>query len=98
MNIPFQMRPQNLSDFFGQEHLVGKEGIIRKMIESDQIFSMIFWGPPGSGKTTLGYIISKETGSDFHHLLAVESGKDELRKIIKLVKENQLQGKKTILF
>lgn len=98
MNLPYTMRPENLSEFAGQEHLVGSGGIIRKMIESDKLFSMIFWGPPGSGKTTLGYIISKETGSDYYHLSAVESGKEELRGIIKKAEENRKADRKTILF
>jgi len=98
MNIAYKMRPQNLSEFVGQDHLVGEGKIIRKIIETDTLFSMIFWGPPGSGKTTLAYIISKEINSDFHHLSAVEAGKDFLRKVIETAKANRQIGKKTILF
>ncbi|MCL4338258.1 replication-associated recombination protein A [Patescibacteria group bacterium] len=98
MNLAYSLRPKSLADFVGQEHLVGWGRIIRKMIEGDNLFSMIFWGPPGSGKTTLAYIISQETGADFHQLSAVESGKEALLKIINLAKLNQQIGKKTILF
>jgi putative ATPase len=98
MNLAFKLRPQTLSEFVGQEHLVGKEGIIRKMITGNRLFSLIFWGPPGSGKTTLAYIISKETDSEFFHMSAVESGKEDLRKIITKAQNNEQYGKKTILF
>lgn len=98
MNLAYRMRPRTLSDFLGQHHLVADGKIIRKMIESDQLFSMIFWGPPGSGKTTLAQIISSETKADFHLLSGVTSGKDDLREVIKIATENQNQGKRTILF
>ncbi|MDP2649403.1 MAG: replication-associated recombination protein A [bacterium] len=98
MNLAYRLRPQNLSEFIGQEHLVGKGRIIRKMIESDSIFPMILWGPPGSGKTTLAYIISKETNSIFFAFSAVTTGKDDLRKVVKSAKEAKEQGKRTILF
>lgn len=88
MNLAFSLRPQNLSEFVGQHHIVGEGKIIRKMIESDNLFSMILWGPPGSGKTTLAHIISKETKSDFHILSGVTSGKADLLKIIEIAKKN----------
>lgn len=94
MNLAFKMRPQNLDEFFGQEHIVGNDKIIRKMIETDSLFSMIFWGPPGSGKTTLANIIAKETNSDFYSISAVSSGKDQLKKIIDSARRNS----RTILF
>ena len=98
MNLAFRLRPTNLEDFFGQEHLVGPDKILRRMIERKTLFSMILWGPPGSGKTTLAQIISKSTNSDFHSFSAVQTGKDDLRKIIISAKQNQEKGKKTILF
>ncbi len=98
MNLAYRMRPQNLSEFFGQEHLVGPDKILRKMIEGKSISSMVFWGPPGSGKTTLAQIISVSTNSDFHTFSAVQTGKDDLRKIIKIAKDNRISNKKTILF
>lgn len=91
-------RPRNLENFFGQQHLIGEKGPIKKFLESGRIPSMIFWGPPGTGKTTLAYIISLNLYYDFHKLQAVNSGKDMLRKIIKVALTNQQYGKKTILF
>ncbi len=75
-------RPTNLDSFIGQEHLVGKNMPIRKIIESGQVFSMIFWGPPGVGKTTLARIIAKETKRDFFELSAVSAGKADIRKVV----------------
>ncbi|RJQ36567.1 replication-associated recombination protein A [Candidatus Microgenomates bacterium] len=98
MSLAFNLRPQNLKEFVGQKHLVGEGRIIGKMIESDTLFSMILWGPPGSGKTTLANIISKETNSDFHALSAVSMGKEALFKIIEIAKKAQEKNKKTILF
>lgn len=98
MNLAYKLRPTTLSEFVGQEHLVGKGKIIRAMIEGDQLFSMIFWGPPGSGKTTLASIISKETNSEFYELSGVESGKGDLKDIILKAKEHKMMGKRTILF
>jgi len=91
-------RPKTLDDFIGQEHLVGENGPIRKFLKTGIIPSMIFWGPPGTGKTTLAYIISLNLYYDFHKLQAVTAGKDALRKIIKIALNNQQYGKKTILF
>ena len=73
-----KMRPKTLDDFYGQEKLVGKGGPIRMMIEDDKVSSMIFWGPPGVGKTTLAHIIAKETNSAFYELSAVTSGVKEI--------------------
>lgn len=98
MNLAFRLRPTTLDEFVGQEHLVGKDKIIRKMIESGSCFSMILWGPPGSGKTTLAYIIAKAIKVDFYPLSAVTSGKEDLIKIINKSRENQRHNIKTILF
>lgn len=98
MNLAYRLRPQNLDEFFGQEHLVGRNGLIRKMIESDSLFSMILWGPPGSGKTTLAHIISKETKSVFHGLSGVTAGKADLQAIVQSAKKDQENSKRTIVF
>lgn len=98
MNLAYRLRPQSLNEFFGQEHLVGKDKIIRRMIESSSAFPMILWGPPGSGKTTLAAIIASSTKSDFYTLSAVVSGKEELLKVIKKAESNAKIKRKTILF
>ena len=81
-----RLRPRNLDDFLGQNHLTGKNSPIRKCIESGSIPSMIFWGPPGVGKTTLAQLISKETERTFFTLSAINSGVKEIREIIQKVK------------
>jgi putative ATPase len=98
MNLAYRLRPQNLTEFIGQKHLVGEGSIIQKMLTSGSLFSMIFWGPPGSGKTTLAKIIARETDADFHELSATSTGKDDLRQVIKIARENANFKKKTILF
>jgi putative ATPase len=98
VNIASLLRPKTLDEFVGQEELVGDGKLIRKMIERDQLSSMILWGPPGSGKTTLAHIISKETGSDFHQISGVTAGKEDLKKVIEIARENNKYTKRTILF
>jgi len=94
-----QLRPQKLSEFVGQEHLVGKNGVIRKLIEKDQLVSMIFWGPPGSGKTTLASIIANVTKSYFVHTSAVTTTLEDVRKVVKEAKERlQAYRQRTIFF
>lgn len=93
-----RMRPEKLEDFFGQSELVGEHAFLKKAIQNDTVPSLIFWGPPGSGKTTLASIIAHETNSDFVPLSAVTSGIKELRKIISRAEENVWVGKKTIVF
>lgn len=92
------MRPQTLSDYVGQEDLVGDGKLIRRMIESGNLFSIILWGPPGSGKTTLASIIAHEVAADFHVLSAVSTGKEDLNKIVKKAQEQTLFQKRTVLF
>jgi putative ATPase len=94
-----RMRPRNLDEFCGQRHIVGEGAMIRKAIEQDRIFSMILWGPPGCGKTTLARIIAGETRSYFVHFSAVLSGVKEIREVIKEAHNQQkLFRKRTILF
>jgi len=91
-----KMRPLNLEDFVGHEKVVGQGKMLRQLIENDKIPSMIFWGPPGSGKTTLAKIIAGTTDSQFVSFSAVTCGVKDLREIIKVAKERS--EKKTILF
>ncbi len=91
MNQPLadKIRPKSLDEFIGQEHLVGQEKPIKLAIENDKIFSMIFWGPPGCGKTTLARIIANQTNAQFIHLSAVSAKKEDVRQIIKKIKSGQ---------
>jgi len=93
-----RMRPDNLKDFLGQEDLIGKGKLFQKAIEKDKIPSMIFWGPPGTGKTTLAFIIAKKTKSEFKELSATSSGLKDLREMIELAEQNERFKKRTILF
>lgn len=92
-----RVRPKDLNDFVGQKQIVGKNGVLRKLIESDQLVSMIFWGPPGCGKTTLARIIASSTNSHFVSLSAVTTGLDEVRKIIREAKERINNGEQLSL-
>lgn len=93
-----RMRPEAIGDFLGQDEIVGKDKLLRKAIEADNLPSMIFWGPPGSGKTTLAFIIAKQTKSEFVRFSAVTSGVAELRKVIEIAEMDKRLGKRTILF
>src|SRR3989344_1505132 len=94
-----RIRPDSLHDFVGQEHIIGEGKMLRQVIEGDEVPSMILWGPPGSGKTTLGRIIAAMTKSAFVLFHAVTSGVGELRRVIQTAEERQkLYSKRTILF
>lgn len=94
-----KMRPKTLDEVLGQEHLTGENGTIRKMLENDTLNSLIFWGPPGTGKTTLAEIISEKSGRKFYKLSAVSSGVKDVRDVIEdAKKQNLFSGKSPILF
>lgn len=94
-----RLRPKTLDEVLGQEHLTGKKGTIRKMLENDSLNSLILWGPPGTGKTTLAEIISEQSGRKFFKLSAVSSGVKDVRDVIEdAKKQNLFSGKSPILF
>ena len=96
--LAYRMRPRNLNEFVGQEHLIGENKILRKIIESDHIPSMIFWGPPGVGKTTLARIIARATKSEFITFSAVTSGIKEIKQVMEEADTNKKMGINTIVF
>jgi len=95
-----RMRPQNFAEFFGQTEIVGEGKLLRRLVENDDLSSLIFWGPPGVGKTTLAKIIAVQTKAHFTELSAVDSGKEELRRVLKEAKDRLygLEKQKTVLF
>ena len=93
-----RMRPESLKDFVGQKHLLGEGKVLRRLIESDNISSMIFWGPPGVGKTTLAQIIAGSTKSKFINFSAVISGIKDIRTVMQQAENNRHYGEKTIVF
>ncbi|HLG78612.1 MAG TPA: replication-associated recombination protein A [Ktedonobacteraceae bacterium] len=93
-----RMRPRTLDEVVGQQHLLGADKILRRSIEADRISSMIFWGPPGSGKTTLAEVIAQHTHARFVRLSAVSAGVADLRKTVEEARRLRASGKRTILF
>jgi len=92
------MRPRCIAEFTGQEHLLGEGRILRRMIETDSLSSLIFWGPPGCGKTTLAHVIAAETRSHFIFFSAILSGIKEIREIFREAEGYAARGGRTILF
>ncbi len=94
-----RMRPRSLDDYIGQKHLMGKDTVLRKAIDQDRTPSMILWGPPGSGKTSLARLIARATKSQFEQLSAVDSGVKDIRTIVDDARDRLgLHGQRTILF
>lgn len=98
MPLANRLRPTSLEDFVGQEHLLGEGKMLRQLIERDQISSMIFWGPPGVGKTTLASIIAGRTKSGFINFSAVTSGIKEIKEVMQQAEESRRMGIRTVLF
>jgi len=98
MPLAARVRPESLDEYFGQEHLLGPGKALKNLIENDQVPSMVFWGPPGSGKTTLARIIAKHTNAHFIDFSAVTSGIKEIRGVMEKAESNRFLGQKTILF
>ncbi|MBR0482003.1 MAG: replication-associated recombination protein A [Firmicutes bacterium] len=96
--LPARMRPETLDEIVGQQHLIGKGQILRRIIENDAVSSMIFWGPPGVGKTTLAHVIANHTKAQFVNFSAVTSGIKEIKTVMQQAEENRKFGIKTIVF
>ena len=93
-----RLRPQRLEEVAGQDHLLGPEGPVRRMAEARRLSSMILWGPPGSGKTTIARLLAKEAGYEFHQLSAVFSGVADLKKAFEGARVRRAAGQSTLLF
>ena len=93
-----RIRPVSLEEFVGQQHLLGPGKMLRQLIEKDQISSMIFWGPPGVGKTTLASIIAGRTKANFINFSAVTSGIREIKEVMSRAEESRRMGERTLLF
>jgi putative ATPase len=93
-----KLRPQSLDEVVGQQHVLDKGGLLRELVSSKQPFSLIFWGPPGSGKTTLARILAQDMDAEFIELSAVTSGKPDVKKVIETAEVNRRLAQRTVLF
>ena len=96
--LPARLRPQRIEEIVGQQHLLGPGKVLRRIIEQDMVSSMIFWGPPGVGKTTLANVIANQTRASFINFSAVTSGIKEIRTVMQQAEDNRRFGEKTIVF
>ena len=96
--LPERMRPKSIEEMVGQEHLIGPDGLVTRTLEAGGVHSMIFWGPPGTGKTTLSRLIAGRAGARFIQINAISSGVRELRDIVAEAKDTLYSGRKTVLF
>lgn len=98
MPLAARMRPATLDEYVGQEHLLAPGTALRQVLENGKPHSMIFWGPPGSGKTTLARLLAQRTGASFQTLSAVNAGVKELRSVIEVARQSRAEGRTTVLF